>query len=127
MGVGTPVNILENIALGIDMFDCVLPSRNARHGLLYTANGLMNMKNLKWANDHSLIDDTEGSCPTSRFYTKAYLRHLFHVGELLAGQIATLHNLAFYLWLVGEARAHILSGDFSSWKNNMVKRLEQRL
>ncbi len=127
MGVGTPINILENIALGIDMFDCVLPSRNARHGLLYTANGLMNMKNLKWANDHTPIDDTEGAAPTSRFYTKAYLRHLFHVGELLAGQIATLHNLAFFLWLVGEARRQIQNGSFVSWKNEMVKKLGQRL
>ena len=127
MGVGTPINILENIALGIDMFDCVLPSRNARHGLVYTANGLMNMKNLKWANDHTLIDDTEGAAPTSRFYTKSYLRHLFHVGELLAGQIATLHNLAFFLWLVGEARRQIQNGTFVSWKNEMVKKLGQRL
>jgi queuine tRNA-ribosyltransferase len=126
MGVGTPVNILENIALGIDMFDCVLPSRNARHGLLYTAEGVMNMKNLKWANDHSPIDDTEGSAPTSKFYTKAYLRHLFHVGELLAGQIATLHNLAFYLWLVTEARQQILAGTFSFWKTEMVAKIGLR-
>ena len=127
MGVGTPVNILENIALGIDMFDCVLPSRNARHGLIYTANGTMNMKNLKWANDHSPIDDTEGAAPTSRFHSKAYLRHLFHVGELLGCQIATLHNLAFYLWLVGEARKRIQDGSFTSWKNEMVKKMGQRL
>ena len=126
MGVGTPVNILENIALGIDMFDCVLPSRNARHGLLYTAEGVMNMKNLKWANDHSPIDNTEGAAPTSQFYTKAYLRHLFHVGELLAGQIATLHNLGFYLWLVTEARQQILAGTFSSWKAEMVKKMGLR-
>jgi queuine tRNA-ribosyltransferase len=117
---------LENIALGIDMFDCVLPSRNARHGLLYTANGVMNMKNLKWANDFSVID-AEGTAPTSRFYTKAYLRHLFHVQELLACQIATLHNLSFYLWLVGEARSHIMDGTFIAWKNEMVKKLGQRL
>jgi queuine tRNA-ribosyltransferase len=127
MGVGTPVNILENIALGVDMFDCVLPSRNARHGMLYTANGVMNMKNAKWANDHSPIDDTEGAAPTSRFYTKAYLRHLFNVEELLAGQIATLHNLTFYLWLVGEARKRIIAGDFLTWKNSMVGNLKQRL
>lgn len=126
MGVGTPANILENIALGIDMFDCVLPSRNARHGLLYTANGVMNMKNLKWANNHTPID-ADSPAPTSRFYTKAYLRHLFHVGELLAGQIATLHNLAFYLWLVGQAREQILRGSFYEWKNEMIKRLETRL
>ena len=121
MGVGTPANILENIALGIDMFDCVLPSRNARHGLLYTANGVMNMKNLKWATDFSLIDENSHA-PTSRFYTKAYLRHLFHVQELLAAQIATLHNLAFYLWLVGEARQRILNGTFIAWKNEIVKK-----
>jgi queuine tRNA-ribosyltransferase len=126
MGVGTPVNILENIALGIDMFDCVLPSRNARHGLLYTANGVMNMKNAKWSEDFTPID-TESTAPTSRFYTKSYLRHLFHVEELLAGQIATLHNLAFYLWLVGEARKRIFDGSFYSWKNEMVKKLTVRL
>jgi queuine tRNA-ribosyltransferase len=127
MGVGTPVNILENIALGVDMFDCVLPSRNARHGLLYTAEGVMNMKNLKWANDHSPIDNTEGAAPTSQFYSKAYLRHLFHVGELLAGQIATLHNLSFYLWLVTESRKRILDGTFTTWKAEMVKKIGQRM
>jgi queuine tRNA-ribosyltransferase len=126
MGVGTPVNILENIALGIDMFDCVLPSRNARHGLLYTANGVMNMKNAKWADDFSPID-ADSTAPTSRFYTKAYLRHLFHVQELLAGQVATLHNLAFYIWLVSEARKRIMDGSFSSWKNEMVKNMAIRL
>ena len=126
MGVGTPVNILENIALGIDMFDCVLPSRNARHGLLYTANGVMNMKNLKWANDFTPID-SESTAATSRLYSKAYLRHLFNVGELLGGQIATIHNLAFYLWLVKESRTKILDGTFMSWKNEMVKKLETRL
>ncbi|MEM6376854.1 MAG: tRNA guanosine(34) transglycosylase Tgt [Bacteroidota bacterium] len=126
MGVGTPVNILECIALGIDMFDCVLPSRNARHGLLYTANGILNMKNAKWKDDFSPIDP-DGPCPTSRTHTKAYLRHLLHSKELLAGQIATLHNLSFYLWLVGEARKHIQAGDFYSWKQEMVPRLETRL
>ncbi len=126
MGVGTPINILENIALGIDMFDCVFPSRNARHGMLYTPNGTMNMKNLKWATDFSPID-ADSTAPTSRFYSKAYLRHLFHVQELLAGQIATLHNLAFYLWLVGEARTRIVDGTFMSWKKEMVKKLGQRL
>ena len=125
MGVGTPVNILENIALGVDMFDCVLPSRNARHGLLYTANGIMNMKNLKWASDFSPIDPK--GCETSRFYTKAYLRHLFHCQELLAGQIATMHNLSFYLWLVKTAREHIVLGDFRKWKDEMVVKLQQRL
>lgn len=126
MGVGTPVNILENIALGVDMFDCVLPSRNARHGLLYTANGVMNMKNLKWSDDFSPIDP-DSPAHSSRFYTKAYLRHLFHVQELLAAQIATIHNLSFYLWLVGEARKHIVAGDFTTWKNDMVRRMAQRL
>ena len=126
MGVGTPINILENIALGIDMFDCVFPSRNARHGMLYTPNGTMNMKNLKWATDFSPID-ADSTTPTSRFYSKAYLRHLFHVQELLAGQIATLHNLAFYLWLVGEARKRIVDGTFLLWKNEIVKKIGQRL
>ncbi|MCB0650946.1 MAG: tRNA guanosine(34) transglycosylase Tgt [Saprospiraceae bacterium] len=126
MGVGTPVNLLECIALGIDMFDCVLPTRNARHGLLYTANGIINIKNAKWKNDFSPIDE-EGPCPTSRFYTKAYLRHLVHGKEYLAAQIASIHNLSFFLWLVGEARKHIIAGDFTSWKNGMVSRLDQRL
>lgn len=125
MGVGTPVNILECIALGIDMFDCVLPSRNARHGLLYTAEGIMNMKNAKWAHDFSPIDENS-PCRTSRFYTKAYLRHLFHSNEILAMQIGTLHNLSFYLWLVREAREHIATGDFNSWKKDMVERLGVR-
>lgn len=126
MGVGTPANILECIALGIDMFDCVLPSRNARHGLLYTAKGIMNMKNAKWKNDHSPIDPDSPS-PTSRNHSKAYLRHLIHSNELLGAQIATLHNLSFYLWLVGEARKHIIEGDFLSWKNHMVNELQRRL
>jgi queuine tRNA-ribosyltransferase len=126
MGVGTPVNILESIALGVDMFDCVLPSRNARHGLLYTANGAMNIKNLKWADDFSPLDP-DSPCRTSQFYTKAYLRHLFHSQEILAMQIATLHNLSFFLWLVGEARKRIIKGDFTIWKNEMVKKLGQRL
>ncbi|MBP7273655.1 MAG: tRNA guanosine(34) transglycosylase Tgt [Saprospiraceae bacterium] len=126
MGVGTPVNLLECIALGIDMFDCVLPSRNARHGLLYTANGIMNMKNEKWKNDFSAIDESSPA-PTSRQHTKAYLRHLIHTGELLGAQIATLHNLSFFLWLMQEARHQVLSGTFLSWKNDMVPRLQQRL
>lgn len=126
MGVGTPVNLLECIALGIDMFDCVLPTRNARHGLLYTANGIINIKNAKWKNDFSPIDE-EGPCPSSRFYTKAYLRHLVHGKEYLAAQIASIHNLSFFLWLVGEARKHIIAGDFTSWKQGMVVRLDQRL
>ncbi len=126
MGVGTPTNILECIALGIDMFDCVLPSRNARHGLLYTRRGVMNMKNAKWKDDFSPIDE-ESTCKTSRFYTKAYLRHLFQSRELLAAQVATLHNLSFYLWLVGEARKRIIDGTFLQWKNKMVQSLEVRL
>ncbi len=126
MGVGTPANILECIALGIDMFDCVLPTRNARHGLLYTAKGVMNMRNAKWKNDFSAIDE-DSPCPTSRFYTKSYLRHLLHCEEMLGAQIASLHNLAFFLWLVGEARAHIAAGDFTTWKNSVVKDLMIRL
>ncbi|NUN99765.1 MAG: tRNA guanosine(34) transglycosylase Tgt [Saprospiraceae bacterium] len=126
MGVGTPANILECIGLGIDMFDCVLPTRNARHGLLYTAEGFMNMKNAKWKNDFSPIDEAS-PCPTSRFYSKAYLRHLLHSEEILAAQIASLHNLSFFLWLVGEARKHIAAGDFAIWKNEMVEKVGRRL
>ncbi|MCE2788355.1 MAG: tRNA guanosine(34) transglycosylase Tgt [Saprospiraceae bacterium] len=126
MGVGLPENILESIALGIDMFDCVLPSRNARHGILYTRQGVINIKNAKWQEDFSPID-AESSAPTSRFHTKAYLRHLFKVEELLAGQIATLQNLSFFLWLVGESRKKIQEGTFNSWKNDMVKSVSQRL
>lgn len=126
MGVGTPVNLLECIALGIDMFDCVLPTRNARHGMLYTAEGIINIKNAKWKDDFSPVDGNS-TCPSSRFYTKGYLRHLIHSGELLGAQIASLHNLAFFLWLVKEARQHIAAGDFASWKNEMVPRLERRL
>jgi queuine tRNA-ribosyltransferase len=126
MGVGTPANILECISLGVDMFDCVLPSRNARHGLLYTADGVINIKNKKWSEDFTMIDNSFGG-KASSFYTKAYLRHLFQSQELLAGQIATLHNLGFYLWLVNEARSKIVSGEFANWKNYMVPRLQQRL
>ncbi len=126
MGVGTPANILECIALGVDMFDCVLPSRNARHGLLYTRHGIVSIKSAKWKDDFTPID-AESPAESSRFYTKAYLRHLFHCGELLAMQIATLQNLSFYLWLVGEARRHILLGDFSVWKAEMVERVQRRL
>ncbi len=126
MGVGTPENILECIGLGIDMFDCVLPSRNARHGLLYTADGIMNMKNAKWKNDFSPID-SNSNAHTSRVHTKAYLRHLFQGRERLAGQIATLHNLSFYLWLVGEARKHIIAGDYATWKDMMVQKVRVRL
>lgn len=126
MGVGTPVNLLECIALGIDMFDCVLPTRNARHGMLYTAEGIINIKNAKWKDDFSPVDPAS-TCPSSRFYTKGYLRHLIHSGELLGAQIASLHNLSFYLWLVQEARKHIIAGDFATWKQEMVPRLERRL
>lgn len=126
MGVGTPVNILECIALGIDMFDCVMPTRNARHGLIFTRNGIINIKNEKWKNDFSPLDE-ESSCFADQQYSKAYLRHLVHCEEILAAQIASIHNLHFYLWLVGEARKHIIDGTFASWKNQMVQKLGQRL
>lgn len=126
MGVGTPENILESIALGIDMFDCVLPTRNARHGLLYTSEGIINIRNKKWERDFSPIDPMENAYVDTD-YSKAYLRHLLQANELLAAQIASVHNLSFYLWLVEEARAHIMEGDFASWKNSMVKKLSQRL
>ena len=126
MGVGTPVNILEGIERGVDMFDCVMPTRNGRNGMLFTKNGIMNMKNLKWADDFSPIDE-EGDSYVDKAYTKAYLRHLFHAQELLAMQIASIHNLAFYLWLVREARKHIIEGDYAAWKPGMVKRLSVRL
>ncbi len=126
MGVGTPANILEGIARGVDMFDCVMPTRNGRNGMLFTRNGIMNMKNQKWAHDFSPID-AESDCFVDQAYTKAYLRHLFVAGELLAMQIASIHNLAFYLWLVGEARQHILNGDFAAWKKEMVVRVMRRL
>jgi len=126
MGVGTPVNILESIALGIDMFDCVMPTRNARHGLLYTSEGIINIKNEKWKSDFSPIDPN-GKSYVDQQYSKAYLRHLFRSQEILAAMIASLHNLAFYLWLVGEARQKILDGSFAEWKEQMVKKLDQRL
>jgi queuine tRNA-ribosyltransferase len=126
MGVGTPINILENIALGIDMFDCVMPTRNGRNGMLFTAHGTINIKNKKWEADFSPIDEMNITWVDTE-YTKAYLRHLFSVNEMLGRQIATIHNLGFYLWLVREARKHILAGDFSSWKNKMVKQMDKRL
>ncbi len=126
MGVGTPVNLLENIALGIDMFDCVMPTRNARNGMLFTKNGFINIKNEKWKNDFSPVDE-DSSLFSDQFYTKAYLRHLIHSGEILGSQIATLHNLHFYIWLVKEARKNIIEGTFYDWKNMMVKNLVQRL
>lgn len=126
MGVGTPANILECIALGIDMFDCVMPTRNARNGQLFTSEGVINIKNAKWKDDFSPVD---AHCParTSQIHTKAYLRHLFISDELLAYQVASIHNLSFYLWLAGEARKHIIEGDFTTWKNQMVPKLSQRL
>lgn len=126
MGVGTPWNILEGIALGIDMFDCVMPTRNGRNGMLFTSNGIINIKNKKWATDFSVIDDGI-DCHTSNYYSKAYLRHLMQANEILALQIASIHNLAFYLWLVTQAREHIIAGDFASWKNEMCVRLKERL
>jgi queuine tRNA-ribosyltransferase len=126
MGVGTPINILENIALGIDMFDCVMPTRNARNGMLFTAHGTINIKNKKWADDFSPIDEMAHTFVDVE-YTKAYLRHLFAADEYLGKQIATIHNLGFYMWLVREARKHILAGDFREWKEKMVKQMDKRL
>jgi queuine tRNA-ribosyltransferase len=126
MGVGTPWNILENISLGIDMFDCVMPTRNGRNGMLFTGQGVINIKNKKWENDFSPID-AELDCHTSQYYSRAYLRHLFMAKELLGLQIASIHNLAFYLHLVRQARLHIIQGDFHSWKKEMIPQLQQRL
>ena len=126
MGVGTPINLLENIALGVDMFDCVMPTRNARNGMLFTAHGTINIKNLKWAQDYSPIDEA-GYTFVDTEYSKAYLRHLFMANEYLGKQIATIHNLGFYLWLVRTAREHIIKGDFATWKIMMVKQMDQRL
>ncbi len=126
MGVGTPENILEGIALGIDMFDCVMPTRNARNGMLFTTQGIINIRNEKWKDDFTPIDENLGGY-ASTFYSKAYLRHLVKCDEILAAQIASVHNLTFYLCLVGQAREHILAGDFLTWKNAMVKQTMQRL
>jgi len=126
MGVGTPWNILEGIDLGIDMFDCVMPTRNGRNGMLFTTEGVINIRNKKWATDFTPIDPGL-DCETSQYYSKAYLRHLFIADEILALQLASIQNLSFYLWLVGEARKQILEGSFSSWKKEMVVRLKQRL
>lgn len=126
MGVGTPMNILEGIARGVDMFDCVMPTRNGRNGMLFTKHGIINMKNAKWADDFSPIEE-DGASIVDTLYSKAYLRHLFHAQELLAMQIASVHNLAFYLWLAGEARRHIVAGDFSEWKPRMLAQVSQRL
>lgn len=126
MGVGTPANILENISRGVDMFDCVLPTRNGRNGMLFTRQGIINIKNKKWADDFSPVD-AESDSWVDTFYSKAYLRHLFVSHEYLALQIASIHNLSFYLWLVGEARKHIIAGDFAEWRNMMIPRVSQRL
>ena len=126
MGVGTPANILENIALGIDMFDCVMPTRNGRNGMLFTSQGIINLKNEKWKDDFSPLD-VNGTSFVDREYSLAYVKHLFKAGEMLGPMIASIHNLAFYQWLVGEARRHIEEGDFMSWKSVMVKQLAARL
>ena len=126
MGVGTPWNILEAIEMGVDMFDCVMPTRNGRNAMLFTANGIINIDNKKWEHDFSPIDETIG-CEMSAYYSKAYLKHLLKAKEFLGLTIASVHNLAFYLWLVKEARKHIIAGDFVSWKNNMVKQMQQKL
>lgn len=126
MGVGTPVNLLENIALGIDMFDCVMPTRNARNGMLFTSKGIINIQNEKWKNDFSALEE-DSELFADKTYTKAYLRHLIQSKEILGAQIASLHNLHFYLWLMKEARIKILAGEFNEWKNKMVKQLAHRL
>ncbi len=126
MGVGTPANILEGIALGVDMFDCVMPTRNGRNAMLFTSEGVLNMRNKKWEDDFSPIDPN-GTSAVDTAYTRAYLHHLFKAQELLALSVASIHNLAFYLWLVREARRHIVEGDFSSWKDVMVKKVSARL
>ena len=126
MGVGTPVNLLENIALGIDMFDCVMPTRNARNGMLFTRDGIINIKNKKWEDDFSPIDK-DSDLVTDQVYSKAYLRHLIRSKEILGAQIASLHNLHFYVWLMKEARTRIIDGTFYEWKNKMVKQLDQKL
>lgn len=126
MGVGTPANILEAIERGVDMMDCVMPTRNGRNGMLFTSHGIMNMRNKKWADDFSPLQE-DGPSFVDRVYSKAYVRHLFVSQEILAMQIASIHNLAFYLWLVWEARKHILAGDFKSWKNEMMERVTHRL
>ncbi|MEC8598754.1 MAG: tRNA guanosine(34) transglycosylase Tgt [Bacteroidota bacterium] len=126
MGVGTPINLLENIALGVDMFDCVMPTRNGRNGMMFTSNGTINIKNQKWKNDFSPLDSSEYSY-VDKDYSKAYVSHLFSVNEMLGKQILSLHNLSFYLWLVRQARKHILEGSFHSWKEKMVKNMQQRL
>ena len=126
MGVGTPQNLLENIALGVDMFDCVMPTRNARNGMIFTSEGIINIKNKKWEQDFSLLDEN-GTSYVDKTYTKAYVRHLFKANEMLGKQIASLHNIRFYLWLMEEARGNLKDGKFTSWKNRMVKKINIRL
>ena len=126
MGVGTPENLLECMALGVDMFDCVMPTRNARNGMLFTSEGILNMRNEKWKDDHGPIDPNMDGY-VDNFYSKAYLRHLITSKEILGTQIASIHNLSFYLWLMKEARKHILAGDFPGWKHKMLKRVTARL
>jgi queuine tRNA-ribosyltransferase len=126
MGVGTPVNILENIALGVDMFDCVMPTRNGRNGMIFTSQGIINLRNEKWKDNFSPLDP-DGTSSVDHFYTRAYVKHLFKAGEMLGPMIASIHNLAFYQWLVAQARTHIEQGDFTQWKNSMVKQLATRL
>ena len=126
MGVGTPGNLIENISLGIDMFDCVMPTRNARNGMLFTSEGTINIKNEKWKNDHTIIDPN-GKTFVDNSYTKAYLRHLFSINENLGKQIATIHNLGFYKWIIEKAKQEIKKDNFLSWKNKIIKKLDQRL
>lgn len=126
MGVGTPWNILEGIERGVDMFDCVMPTRNGRNGMIFTQNGIMNMRNKKWEDDFTELDPC-GTSYVDHHYTRAYVRHLIHAQEMLGLEILSIHNLAFYLWLVGEARKHILAGDFKSWKDDITPRLMQRM
>jgi queuine tRNA-ribosyltransferase len=126
MGVGTPTNILEGIDRGVDMFDCVMPTRNGRNGQIFTSEGTINLRNKKWENDFSPLDEN-GVCFVDKQYSKAYVHHLVVCGEMLGAQIASLHNVAFYLWLVGEARRHIIEGDFAEWKRVMVEKLPRRL
>jgi queuine tRNA-ribosyltransferase len=126
MGVGTPENILEGISLGVDMFDCVMPTRNGRNGMLFTKNGIINIRNEKWKNDFTSIDN-EGDSIVDSQYTKAYLRHLFIAKEMLGSMIASQHNLSFYLWLVRESRKHIITGDFKDWKDKMIVNVSRRI
>ena len=126
MGVGTPANLLEGIERGVDMFDCVMPTRNGRNAMIFSAEGIINLRNRKWQDDFSPLDP-QGPCTLDRTYTKAYMHHLFKAQELLALEIASIHNLSFYLWLTGEARRHILAGDFRTWKNKMIRQVTQRL